>query len=230
MTRIYFVEDNTHLLSDGLVWLDGAAYQAYGANQAKEFDALMAEQLPDIVLLDWMLPGEDGLSIARRLRSAEATQHIGIIFITARNAIEDRIAGLTEADAYISKPFDYRELLAIIRSVARRIGGTSPAIDSWTLISGKRVLISPTGPEQAVSERENIILALLARHSGQIVSAKTIADALDENPNLFEKSRVEMSLSRLRAKLKMDDSNTNNPIRNFRNRGYQLMIPLNVED
>lgn len=230
MALIYFVEDNRHILSDGIEWLQHHDFQVAGADSAEQLDHLLAEQIPDLVILDWMLPSEDGLSIAQRLRSSEHTQHIGIIFLTAKSTIDDRIAGLDQADAYLTKPFDYRELLATINAVLRRVSHTqAEQAELWTVFSNKRMIQAPDGRQIPITERENLILQILSNAHNRIISFKELVSALDEDPMQFEKSRLEMSLSRLRTKLATGDGINDNPIRCYRQKGYQLMLNVVIQ-
>lgn len=230
MTRIYFVEDNAVLLDNGLLWLKNEGYDAHGASSAKELSVLMEEQIPSLVILDWNLPGEDGLSIAGKLRNDPETQDIFIIFVTARNAMDDKLSALGEADAYITKPFDYRELLATIRALLRRSNNNEAMQDlnTWIYKPLQRVIRSPDEVELEITEKESILIQLFIQHSGKIVSPKMISEAFNEDLSIFEKNRIEVLVSRLRNKLK---TGNNNPIRSFRNKGYQLMIKVkNTEE
>ncbi|WP_421848177.1 response regulator transcription factor [Marinomonas sp.] len=225
MARIYFVEDNEYLLSDGLLWLKSEGYDAKGVSSAEEFYALMSEQKPDLVLLDWNLPEEDGLSIANKLKNTPETHDILIIFVTSRNTINDKLSGLDRADAYLTKPFDYRELLAMIRALLRRTAIHRSQLGNPVLayVPSQKNIRMPNGEEIDITEKENIILQVLLSNPNDIVSHKLIAEALNEPMSFYEKNRTEALVSRLRNKLKTGEDN---PIRSFRNKGYQLMIKI----
>ncbi|UTV99988.1 response regulator transcription factor [Marinomonas rhizomae] len=225
MTCIYFVEDNTVLLNNGLLWLKSEGYDAHGASSAKELSGLMENQIPDLVILDWNLPGEDGLSIAGKLRNDPETQDIFIIFVTARNSMDDRLSALGEADAYITKPFDYRELLATIRALLRRSNNndTEQDLNTWKYLPAKSIILSPDEIELEITEKESILIQLFIQHPKKVVSPKMISEAFNEDLSIFEKNRIEVLVSRLRNKLK---TGNDNPIRSFRNKGYQLMINI----
>lgn len=232
MIRVYVVEDNPHLLEDSVLCLGRHGFDCHGAPDAAGFDALMSGQWPDVVVLDWMLPGEDGLAIARRLRADARTARLGLIFLTARSTLDDRVAGLEAADSYLVKPVDYRELAAVIVSVYRRLGfGDLPKDQSsWRLLIDKLELHSPTGEIISLSHRECVVLRELARNASMPVSAKTIALALDEDWLSFEKNRLELLLSRLRSKIRVGDDANANPFRSARNQGYRLMVPMIVSE
>ncbi|BCG63937.1 MAG: two-component system, OmpR family, response regulator [Methyloprofundus sp.] len=230
MPRVYIVEDNLHLLEDSLLCLKAQGINCYGAANAKELHSLMIEKLPDVLILDWMLPDEDGLAIAQRLRADEQTQHIGIVFLTARGRLDDRITGLEFADSYHTKPIDYRELTAVINSISRRI--TTKALttleSTWQLHAKKLEVHSPTGRVLTLSHREFITLQILTQNHGSAISAKQIIEAWGEDWVLFERNRMELLLSRLRSKIKAINSDQSNPIRSIRNQGYQLAISIEI--
>ena len=233
MTRIYIVEDNADLLDNGILCLKAQGFDCYGASDAQSLNTLISEQLPDLVVLDWILPDESGLDIARKLRNNDQTKEIGIIFLTARSNIADRIAGLEFADAYHIKPIDYQELGAIINSINRRSATISPdktAKSTWQLHSTTLALHSPAGEVLSLSHREFILLRELAQSSNAPVSAKQIIEAWGENWLHYEKNRLELSLSRLRRKIKNISDDSLNPVRAIRNQGYHLMIPIQVHN
>lgn len=226
MNCIYFVEDNPYLLDDGLLWLKHEGLEAHGAKSADEFETLINKKVPDLILLDWNLPGKDGLSIAKKLRSNVQTKDVYIIFVTARNAIDDRVVGLDLADAYITKPFDYRELLATIQAFLRRpITRLLNVNSNWQYLPLQHRITAPNGENFRLTEKENLILKLFSEHPNKIITPKMIHLAFQESLYIYEKNRIEVIISRLRAKLKIDE---NNPIRSFRNKGYQLSIELEI--
>jgi DNA-binding response OmpR family regulator len=227
MTRIYFVEDNPLLLNNGLLWLKNEGYEAHGATSVRELSTLMDNDTPDLIILDWNLPYEDGLSIATRLRGTPETEKILIIFVTSRNSIDDKLAGLGEADAYITKPFDYRELLATIRALLRRSNNQeiTQEPNTWLLMPSRSLIRSPDNLELEITEKENIVIQLFIQHPNKIISPRMISEACHEDFSIFDKNRIEVLISRLRNKLKTGNEN---PIRSFRNRGYQLMIKVKI--
>lgn len=232
MIKVYVVEDNHYLLEDIVDSLNLLGYDCHGAIDAITFDALLSTELPDLVILDWNLPGEDGLSIAKRLNINGRTNHIGIIFLTARACIDDRVAGLEIADSYLTKPIDYQELGAIVSSIHRRLGCNTSAIKEsvWQLREKTLELQTPQNRILSLSSREYIALYKLAESPGTPVIARNIVEAWGDNWLSFEKNRLELLFSRLRRKIKDSSDIKINPIRSVRNEGYLLMIPVNLEN
>lgn len=121
---IYVVEDDESIRTMVVYALNGSGYEARGFPGGRSFYAAVNEKKPDLVLLDIMLPGEDGLSILKHLRAAPETSQMPVIMLTAKTAEMDKVRGLDlGADDYISKPFGILELLSRIRAVARRNRG-----------------------------------------------------------------------------------------------------------
>ena len=141
----------------------------------------------DVVLLDVVMPGEDGLTIAREIR---ATSDVGIIMLTGRDEVLDRVVGLeVGADDYIAKPFHLREVLARVKSVLRRRKpAQDPAVgskatgedvirfDGWLLDIARRRLVSPSGDDVALTSGEFDLLATLAKYPGRIFGRETLMD------------------------------------------------------
>jgi len=227
MIRVYVVEDNEFLLEDIVHSLKFQGYDCYGVENAQAFYSLLAQQAPDIVILDWNLPDENGLSIARRLQESNITQAIGIIFLTVRGQLEDRLAGLEYADTYLTKPVDYKELGAIITSTYRRLAppNISP---SWALYPQNLELHTPQDSVISLSYREYLTLYKLSTSENSIILAKDIVEALGEDWLKFEKNRLELLISRLRRKFKDYSEIDFNPIRSIRNEGYQLTLTIKI--
>ena len=178
----------------------------------------------DAVILDVMLPGKDGLTLCRELRSGGS--NVPILMLTARDAVEARVEGLDAgADDYLTKPFDFRELLARVRALTRRerrplsperIEIRHIAID----VAGQRVWSH--GREVSLTSREYALLEYLARRVGEVVSRADIAEHVwDEHYDAFS-NIVDVYIQRLRRKI--DDEAGQDPlIRTRRGQGYQLI-------
>jgi len=230
--KVYIVEDHSYLLEDIVHCLNEQGYDCEGAVNASYFYELISNKLPDVVVLDWMLPDEDGLAIAKKLRNDVKTKNIGIIFLTARSDVDDRIMGLEIADSYQVKPIDYRELGAIIDSVYRRssIAVSPPDEADWKLYASTLELHSPLGQIISLSHREFVVLSEFSRAavSNKPVSAQQIVELWNENWVTYERNRLELFLSRLRTKIKSISSNSINPIRAVRHEGYILIINIEI--
>lgn len=188
-------------------------------------DAFMVHALPDLIILDLMLPGEDGLSIARRLR---ATSQVPFIMLSARGEEVDRIVGLeVGADDYLPKPFNPRELLARIRAVLRRpalqTGTTTTTrrrFGPFTLDIDRHVLMRES-KEVALTAGEFTLLRVLTEHPNQVLSRDRLIDLLkgyDRSP--FDRS-IDVRVTRLRRKIE-DDPTTPHYLRTIWGEGYMF--------
>ena len=209
-TRLLLVDDEASLrepLADYLVRQGFAVTQAASAAEAR---SVLRDEAPDLILLDIMMPGEDGLSLCRHLAETRA---IPTILLTARGEATDRIVGLEiGADDYVVKPFEPRELVARIRSVLRRAskGGTAPAEDElfefegWQLDPLKRRLIDPEGALVSISSLEFRLLLAFVEHPRQVLDRDRLLDMVQgREAHLFDRA-VDNQVSRLRRKIEPD--------------------------
>lgn len=206
------------------------------------FEALARERF-DLVLLDIMLPGEDGLSLCRRLRTpGSAWEHIPVIFLTALGDLTDRVVGLElGGDDYLPKPFEMRELVARIRALLRRAAaprsGTGDAVDEpsgprdtlwkfgpWRLDAGARHLIDEHDVTVALSAMEFRLLMMFLRNPRQIISRESILEHMANRSDSYDRS-IDVQVSRLRAKLR-DSGRNPTLIRTMRGDGYMLAVPV----
>ncbi len=215
-TRVLVVDDEAALrepLSDYLVRQGFAAAQAGSAAEAR---ALLAAEAYDIVLLDIMMPGEDGLSLCRHLIEA---RQLPVIFLTARGEATDRIVGLEiGADDYVVKPFDPRELVARIRSVLRRAARSMDPkanaadefhymFDGWRLDPLRRRLTDREGAVVAISSAEFRLLIAFLDHPRQVLDRDRLLDMVQgREAHLFDRA-VDNQISRLRRKVERDSRN-----------------------
>jgi len=184
--------------------------QAAGGAQAR---SLLRDEKPDLVLLDIMMPGEDGLALCRHLVEAKS---LPVIFLTARGEATDRIVGLEiGADDYVVKPFDPRELVARIRSVLRRAARGQPSateneiyeFDGWRLDPLKRRLTDPEGAVVAISSAEFRLLVSFLEHPRQVLDRDRLLDMVQgREAHLFDRA-VDNQVSRLRRKVETDSRN-----------------------
>lgn len=211
--RLLLVDDEAGLrepLADYLVRQGFVVTQAASAAQAR---SILCDEQPDLVLLDIMMPGEDGLSLCRHLAEARA---IPTILLTARGEATDRIVGLEiGADDYVVKPFEPRELVARIRSVLRRAskGVGPPAEDElfefegWTLDPLKRRLTDSEGALVSISSLEFRLLMAFVEHPRQVLDRDRLLDLVQgREAHLFDRA-VDNQISRLRRKIEVDSRN-----------------------
>lgn len=221
--RILLVEDEpdaARILARGL------REQAYAVDVAADGETASAQAAIndyDAIVLDVLLPLKDGLAVCRELRRDGAA--VPILMLTARDAVEDRIQGLDSgADDYLTKPYDFGELLARLRALVRR-GARAPLPERLQLddvemdTRGHRV--QRRGREVVLTAREYALLEYLARHAGQVVGRAAIAEHVwDESYDPFS-NLIEVYVRRLRRKL--DDPDGPSLIRTRRGEGYELV-------
>ncbi len=224
--RIILVEDNVDLCDDLSFQLEQKGYHVDAVGDAIALDKKVANQDYTIAILDIGLPGEDGLSIAKRLRKQQPK--LGIIMLTARGEIDTKLHGFKNgADVYLVKPVDWRELDAVIESLHRRIQPTEEEEEStWKLIEAATILMTPSGESISLTGMESLILTLLAKNAGiAITKAKLIKQVTGRRELSFDPRRLEVCMSRLRQKiLNTDSSHSNNdnniPFKSVRGVGY----------
>ncbi len=224
---IAIVEDDPEIrsLSAGLFEREGFAVAQCA--DAAALDALLAHRRPALIVLDVMMPGEDGLSVCRRISAHNGPP---IILVTARGEDIDRIIGLEiGADDYLPKPFHPRELIARARAVLRRVTATADPgarrpgeiydFAGWTLDAAARALADPSGAAVELSAGDYDLLLALVTHPQRVLTREFLMDwtkGRDATP--FDRS-VDVALSRLRRKLG-DDPAAPSLIRTVRNGGY----------
>ena len=212
-TRLLLVDDEAALREPLADYLVRQGFSVVQANSAAQARAVLKTEQVELVLLDIMMPGEDGLSLCRHLTETHA---IPTIFLTARGEATDRIVGLEiGADDYVVKPFDPRELVARIRSVLRRTSrdSTPPADDEMLLFDGwqfdplKRRLIDPQGATVAISSAEFRLLNAFLEHPRQVLDRDRLLDMVQgREAHLFDRA-VDNQISRLRRKIEVDSRN-----------------------
>lgn len=182
MARIAVVEDEPPLRTDLVEFLCECGHLAYGCDDAVQLSQLLTSQTIDIFILDINLPGDNGFTIAHRLRQS-LMNNIGIIILSARSESLDRVVGLeVGADAYLTKPVDLREVEAQIRAIERRlIPAPQPptlAKNLWVYTPITWMLAAPTGRSLKLTASERTFFSLLAHQPGEAVSRDTILTAL----------------------------------------------------
>ena len=184
-------------------------------------DAALFEYRPEILLLDLGLPGEDGLSIARRLRRLHP--RLGIVMITARGESEDRLQGFQEgADLYFVKPVDFRELGVAVQNLARRLRPAA-AEGGWSLHPERSVLTTPGTVEVPLTHNEHLFLNRLLHSRGEAVGRDELMVALGYAPDPQGAHRLETLLTRLRKKVKGLAPEEALPVRARHGSGYAFL-------
>ena len=202
---IYLLEDDDSIRKLVTYTLESQGLQARGFARPTEFWQAMAEELPELVLLDIMLPEEDGLSVLKKLRSAAASRRLPVIMLTAKNTEYDRVVGLDEgADDFISKPFGMMELMARIRALLRRTQAESTRREyriGTLFVSPERHEISVDGQEVTLTHKEFELLCLLLEHRGMVLSRETLMDRIWGSGIGRENRTLDVHIRTLRVKL-----------------------------
>ena len=222
--HILIVEDDRETRELIARYLETRSYRVTAVRNANEMRQAMADSTFDLMLLDLMLPGENGLSICRRLRAEKSP--IPIIILTALGDEPDRIVGLEAgADDYLPKPFSPRELLARITAVLRRTQGTRPEPESRLTFAGfilepeRRRLLKPNGEELEITAGEYDLLVALARRPRRVLSRDQLLDLTKgRSAGPFDRS-IDVHIARLRAVLE-DDPKRPRRILTVRGAGY----------
>ena len=228
---IYVTDDDPGIRELVAEYLTRQGYAVETAEDAVALDRLLAVRLPDLLVLDWMMPGEDGLSVARRLRAQPGFPPI--IMLSAKGEDIDRIIGLeVGADDYLPKPFNPRELLARIRAVLRRGGGAAPAAAAETArvvhfgpfsVNLDARTLTREGSEITLTGGEYELLEIFVTHANRALSRDWLMDQLrgfERDP--FDRS-IDVRVNRLRKKIEDDPANPAY-IRTQRGQGY-LFVP-----
>ena len=210
--HILVVDDDPRIRQMLTRYFDKEGYRIDAVADGTAMWAHLAGNRVDIVLLDVVLPGEDGLTLARQIR---ARSDVGIIMLTGRGEVVDRVVGLeVGADDYIAKPFHLREVLARVKSVQRRRKPSpetapqpqAPAdkiirFDGWILDVGRRQLVSPDGRDVLLTTGEFDLLVALAKHPGRVFDRDTLMDLTRGRTwEAFDRT-IDAQVARLRKKI-----------------------------
>ena len=202
---IYLLEDDDSIRKLVLYGLDSQGFQAKGFALPSEFWRAMDAEMPELVLLDIMLPEEVGLSILRKLRARPATKRLPIIMLTAKNSEYDRVIGLDHgADDFVSKPFSMLELIARIRAVLRRAEPAQASGDfslGLLFVSPDRHEVKVGGKDVTLTNKEFELLCLLLRNKGIVLTRATLMDRVWGFESERENRTLDVHIRTLRVKL-----------------------------
>lgn len=222
--KVLIVEDEAAIVTILRYNLERAGYRVSEAGDGEEALLHIREELPDVVLLDWMLPKLSGLEVCRQLRRDQASRNLPIIMLTARGEEDDRVRGLDSgADDYVTKPFSPQEVIARVRAVLRRI---RPAFSEETLSFGDLAMdlaahkVIRDGTQIHLGPTEFRLLRFLMEHPGRVFSREQLLDAVWGQDIYVEPRTVDVHIRRLRKALNVEDHP--DVIRTVRSAGYAL--------
>jgi len=222
MALIYIVEDDKNIQEIEEYALKSHGYEVRCFDGAESFDRGMEAVLPDLVLLDIMLPGEDGLSVLKRLRRSPLTKAVPVIMVTAKVSEIDTVKGLDlGADDYIAKPFGIMELISRVKAILRRV---KPA-DGDAVLSYGGITLDPVrhlctvdGTDTELTYKEYELLRLFLSNAGIVLSRENIMNAVWDTEFAGESRTIDMHIKTLRRKL----GDAGSHIITIRNVGYKL--------
>lgn len=207
MTSVLVVDDEPDIREVIRFALEGAGFGVYEAGHADEARKLLMSENPDLVLLDWMLPGRSGLELAAQLKQSPSTRSIPIIMVSARGEEEDRVKGLdTGADDYIAKPFSPREMVARVNAVLRRVKPDEMA--DQIEIGGLRIdnvshRVSANGKRIDIAPTEYRLLHFFMTHADRAFSRSQLLDQVWGDQVYVEERTVDVHVRRLRKALEV---------------------------
>jgi two-component system phosphate regulon response regulator PhoB len=202
---VLIVDDESAIREMIAVALEMADYECMEAADAREAHALIIDRQPDIILLDWMLPGASGIELARRLKKDETTANIPIIMLTAKVEEDNKIRGLeVGADDYITKPFSPRELVARLKAVLRR--ATPPGIDAPIDVDGLTLdpsshRVTANDSSLSIGPTEYRLLQFFMTHQERVHTRSQLLDQVWGGNVYVEERTVDVHIRRLRKAL-----------------------------
>jgi two-component system, OmpR family, phosphate regulon response regulator PhoB len=230
--RILIVEDEEPLIMLLRYNLEAEGYIVDSATRGDEAELKIAEEMPDLVLLDWMIPSVSGIELCRRLRARAETAELPIIMLTARGEETERVRGLaTGADDYIVKPFSVRELLARIRALLRRRSPERiiPILGAGDIeLDRERCRVFRAGREISLAPTEYRLLEFLLESPGRVFSRQQLIDGVWGRDNFVDERTVDANIRRLRIALVR--GRERDPIRTVRGFGYAFDEQLSEAD
>lgn len=234
MTRIGLIEDNIDYRDNLAFFLRREGLEIAFECDGHDIDRTLAEHPCDLILLDLGLPDEDGLVIARRLRAQQPA--LGIVMLTARGSLDERVNGMREgADAYLVKPVDFRELMAVLKSLLRRLDTVAKSVKNsaktpptWRLRAAQLLLVPPEGAPIKLTGREAKLLGHMVRAYPHAVARQVLVDSNDAVLNPLDLRPLEVALSRLRKKIQ--EATGQGLILASRSEGYLFGAPIRIDE
>ena len=226
--RILIVDDEPAIREMVAFALRKGEYDPVHAGDAREAQAAIAERVPDLILLDWMLPGTSGLELARRWRRDALTRDIPIIMLTARGEENDRVGGLEAGvDDYVVKPFSARELLARIRAVLRR--SREDDEDGSVQVGGLRIdgashRVYAVDAQIQIGPTEYRLLHFFMTHAERVYTRNQLLDHVWGGNTYVEERTVDVHIRRLRRAL--EPVQLDNMVQTVRGSGYRFSATL----
>ena len=221
---ILIVEDETAIREMVRFAVARAGFEPREAADAHQAEVLIADRIPDLILLDWMLPGTSGIDLARRLRRAESTRAVPIILLTARGEEEDKVRGFeVGVDDYVTKPFSPRELVARMWAVLRRAspGGEEDRVELGDLLlDNASHRVSVGGEELHLGPTEFRLLHFFMTHPERVYSRSQILDRVWGGNVYIEERTVDVHIRRLRKAL--EPSGHDHVLQTVRGSGYRF--------
>lgn len=219
---IYLLEDDDSIRKLVIYGLESQGYEAQGFELPSLFWKAMGKQLPELILLDIMLPEEDGLTILQKLRSASATKKIPVIMLTAKNTEYDRVIGLDNgADDFVSKPFGMMELVArtkaLLRRTTKRTAGEEFRL-GMLYVSLSKHLVMVEGEEVTLTNKEFSLLTCLLQNQGRVLTRDQLLNDIWGYSFDGENRTVDVHIRTLRHKL----GDAGRLIKTVRGVGYKI--------
>lgn len=222
MNKILVIEDEAPIREMLVFVLEQNGYEALEAASYEQAQQFLLEPLPVLVLLDWMLPGTNGIQIAKNLKQNDITKHIPIIMLTARGEEEDKIRGLeVGADDYMTKPFSPKELMARIKAVLRRVSPTSieePVEASGLVLDPVSHRVTVNNQRIELGPTEFKLLHFFMTHPERVYSREQLLDHVWGTNVYVEDRTVDVQIRRLRKAM----GDKNHMIQTVRGSGYRF--------
>lgn len=224
MQTVYIVEDDRNISEIEFFALKNAGLEPVCFEEHSSFEKALEQRVPDLVLLDIMLPGSDGLAILKKLRSQDRTKNVSVIMVTAKSTELDKVRGLDfGADDYITKPFGLMELVSRVKAVLRR-GGNSIESQSEKLsfnsisINVQSRSVTSDGVPLELTYKEFELLHLLVKNAGSVIPREVLLEKIWNASSDVESRTVDMHIRTLRKKL----GKAGDFIVTVRNVGYKM--------